>query len=105
MKQTADQNVNQATSKDDIEVQIHNDLDNINDYTFQQVKRISYNRFICLCRSEENNISADTIATQDEKQQAIKQVDQNVQTALESINNGVDNGDVDDALTQGKSDY
>ena len=53
LKQTADQNVNQATSKDDIEVQIHNDLDNINDYTIQQVKRISYNRFICLCRSEE----------------------------------------------------
>lgn len=37
------------------------------------------------------------------KQQAIKQVDQNVQTALESINNGVDNSDVDDALTQGKA--
>ena len=32
-----------------------------------------------------------------------QQVDQNVQTALESINNGVDNGDVDDALTQGKA--
>ncbi|PAI74542.1 hypothetical protein APW76_07050, partial [Staphylococcus aureus] len=26
-----------------------------------------------------------------------------VQTALENINNGVDNGDVDDALTQGKA--
>ncbi|HCY1420141.1 TPA: DUF1542 domain-containing protein [Staphylococcus aureus] len=52
---------------------------------------------------KKNNISADTNATQDEKQQAIKQVDQNVQTALESINNGVDNGDVDDALTQGKA--
>ncbi len=25
------------------------------------------------------------------------------QTALENINNGVDNGDVDDALTQGKA--
>ncbi|MGT2340998.1 DUF1542 domain-containing protein [Staphylococcus aureus] len=34
----------------------------------------------------------------------MKQVDQNVQTALESINNGVDNGDVDDALTQGKAE-
>ncbi len=54
LKQTADQNVNQATSKDDIEVQIHNDLDNINDYTIPTGrKRISYNRFICLCRSEE----------------------------------------------------
>ncbi|HHW6678262.1 TPA: SasC/FmtB family protein [Staphylococcus aureus] len=42
-------------------------------------------------------------ATTEEKEQAIKQVDQNVQTALESINNGVDNGDVDDALTQGKA--
>ncbi|EYR31949.1 hypothetical protein W299_01782 [Staphylococcus aureus DAR5888] len=52
---------------------------------------------------KKNNISADTNATQDEKQQAIKQVDQNVQTALENINNGVDNGDVDDALTQGKA--
>ena len=70
---------------------------------FQPVKRNSYNRFICLCDQKKNNISADTNATQDEKQQAIKQVDQNVQTALESINNGVDNGDVDDALTQGKA--
>ena len=102
LKQTADQNVNQATSKDDIEVQIHNDLDNINDYTIPTGKN-GYNRFICYADQKKNNISADTNATQDEKQQAIKQVDQNVQTALESINNGVDNGDVDDALTQGKA--
>ncbi|WRN25675.1 DUF1542 domain-containing protein [Staphylococcus aureus] len=39
LKQTADQNVNQATSKDDIEVQIHNDLDNINDYTIPTGKK------------------------------------------------------------------
>lgn len=41
LKQTADQNVNQATSKDDIEVQIHNDLDNINDYTIPTGKKES----------------------------------------------------------------
>ncbi|WP_338447626.1 SasC/FmtB family protein [Staphylococcus aureus] len=103
LKQTADQNVNQATSKDDIEVQIHNDLDNINDYTIPTGKKESATTDLyAYADQKKNNISADTIATQDEKQQAIKQVDQNVQTALESINNGVDNGDVDDALTQGK---
>ncbi|MCE3490959.1 SasC/FmtB family protein [Staphylococcus aureus] len=104
LKQTADQNVNQATSKDDIEVQIHNDLDNINDYTIPTGKKESATTDLyAYADQKENNISADTNATQDEKQQAIKQVDQNVQTALESINNGVDNGDVDDALTQGKA--
>ncbi|MBU5115656.1 DUF1542 domain-containing protein [Staphylococcus aureus] len=104
LKQTADQNVNQATSKDDIEVQIHNDLDNINDYTIPTGKKESATTDLyAYADQKKNNISADTIATQDEKQQAIKQVDQNVQTALESINNGVDNGDVDDALTQGKA--
>lgn len=104
LKQTADQNVNQATSKDDIEVQIHNDLDNINDYTIPTGKKESATTDLyAYADQKKNNISADTNATQDEKQQAIKQVDQNVQTALESINNGVDNGDVDDALTQGKA--
>ncbi|HII0981474.1 TPA: LPXTG-anchored DUF1542 repeat protein FmtB [Staphylococcus aureus] len=100
LKQTADQNVNQATSKDDIEVQIHNDLDNINDYTIPTGKKESATTDLyAYADQKKNNISADTNATQDEKQQAIKQVDQNVQTALESINNG----DVDDALTQGKA--
>ncbi|MCB8336358.1 DUF1542 domain-containing protein [Staphylococcus aureus] len=104
LKQTADQNVNQATSKDDIEVQIHNDLDNINDYTIPTGKKESATTDLyAYADQKKNNISADTNATQDEKQQAIKQVDQNVQTALESINNSVDNGDVDDALTQGKA--
>lgn len=104
LKQTADQNVNQATSKDDIEVQIHNDLDNINDYTIPTGKKESATTDLyAYADQKKNNISAGTNATQDEKQQAIKQVDQNVQTALESINNGVDNGDVDDALTQGKA--
>ncbi|WP_086097376.1 SasC/FmtB family protein [Staphylococcus aureus] len=104
LKQTADQNVNQATSKDDIEVQIHNDLDNINDYTMPTGKKESATTDLyAYADQKKNNISADTNATQDEKQQAIKQVDQNVQTALENINNGVDNGDVDDALTQGKA--
>ncbi|MFS5065832.1 DUF1542 domain-containing protein [Staphylococcus aureus] len=104
LKQTADQNVNQATSKDDIEVQIHNDLDNINDYTIPTGKKESATTDLyAYADQKKNNISADTNATQDEKQQAIKQVDQNVQTALESINNGVDNSDVDDALTQGKA--
>ncbi|HDA7687840.1 TPA: DUF1542 domain-containing protein [Staphylococcus aureus] len=104
LKQTADQNVNQATSKDDIEVQIHNDLDNINDYTIPTGKKESATTDLyAYADQKKNNISADTNATQDEKQQAIKQVDQNVQTALESINNGMDNGDVDDALTQGKA--
>lgn len=104
LKQTADQNVNQATSKDDIEVQIHNDLDNINDYTIPTGKKESATTDLyAYADQKKNNILADTNATQDEKQQAIKQVDQNVQTALESINNGVDNSDVDDALTQGKS--
>ncbi|HDS3950970.1 SasC/FmtB family protein [Staphylococcus aureus] len=104
LKQTADQNVNQATSKDDIEVQIHNDLDNINDYTIPTGKKESATTDLyAYADQKKNNISADTNATQDEKQQAIKQVDQNVQTALENINNGVDNGDVDDALTQGKA--
>ncbi|HAR7122630.1 TPA: DUF1542 domain-containing protein [Staphylococcus aureus] len=104
LKQTADQNVNQATSKDDIEVQIHNDLDNINDYTIPTGKKeTATTDLYAYANQKKNNISADTNATQDEKQQAIKQVDQNVQTALESINNGVDNGDVDDALTQGKA--
>ncbi|HCY9785982.1 TPA: DUF1542 domain-containing protein [Staphylococcus aureus] len=104
LKQTADQNVNQATSKDDIEVQIHNDLDNINDYTIPTGKKESATTDLyAYADQKKNNISADTNATQDEKQQAIKQVDQNVQTALESIYNGVDNGDVDDALTQGKA--
>ncbi|HCZ3697564.1 TPA: DUF1542 domain-containing protein [Staphylococcus aureus] len=104
LKQTADQNVNQATSKDDIEVQIHNDLDNINDYTITTGKKESATTDLyAYADQKKNNISADTNATQDEKQQAIKQVDQNVQTALENINNGVDNGDVDDALTQGKA--
>ncbi|MDG5132488.1 LPXTG-anchored DUF1542 repeat protein FmtB [Staphylococcus aureus] len=100
LKQTADQNVNQATSKDDIEVQIHNDLDNINDYTIPTGKKeTATTDLYAYADQKKNNISADTNATQDEKQQAIKQVDQNVQTALESINNG----DVDDALTQGKA--
>ncbi|EVE36824.1 LPXTG-anchored DUF1542 repeat protein FmtB [Staphylococcus aureus] len=99
LKQTADQNVNQATSKDDIEVQIHNDLDNINDYTIPTGKKESATTDLYAYADQK----ADTNATQDEKQQAIKQVDQNVQTALENINNGVDNGDVDDALTQGKA--
>ncbi|MCO4455785.1 methicillin resistance protein FmtB [Staphylococcus aureus] len=104
LKQTADQNVNQATSKDDIEVQIHNDLDNINDYTIPTGKKESATTDLyAYADHKKNNILADTNATQDEKQQAIKQVDQNVQTALESINNGVDNSDVDDALTQGKA--
>ncbi|NFX67930.1 DUF1542 domain-containing protein [Staphylococcus aureus] len=104
LKQTADQNVNQATSKDDIEVQIHNDLDNINDYTIPTGKKeTATTDLYAYADQKKNNISADTNATQDEKQQAIKQVDQNVQTVLESINNGVDNGDVDDALTQGKA--
>ncbi|WZK63537.1 SasC/FmtB family protein [Staphylococcus aureus] len=104
LKQTADQNVNQATSKDDIEVQIHNDLDNINDYTIPTGKKESATTDLyAYADQKKNNFSADTNATQDEKQQAIKQVDQNVQTALENINNGVDNGDVDDALTQGKA--
>lgn len=104
LKQTADQNVNQATSKDDIEVQIHNDLDNINDYTIPTGKKeTATTDLYAYADQKKNNISADTNATQDEKQKAIKQVDQNVQTALESINNGVDNGDVDDALTQGKA--
>ncbi|MFZ8458295.1 LPXTG-anchored DUF1542 repeat protein FmtB [Staphylococcus aureus] len=104
LKKTADQNVNQATSKDDIEVQIHNDLDNINDYTIPTGKKeTATTDLYAYADQKKNNISADTNATQDEKQQAIKQVDQNVQTALESINNGVDNGDVDDALTQGKA--
>ncbi|HDB7995706.1 TPA: DUF1542 domain-containing protein [Staphylococcus aureus] len=104
LKQTADQNVNQATSKDDIEVQIHNDLDNINDYTIPTDKKESATTDLyAYADQKKNNISADTNATQDEKQQAINQVNQNVQTALESINNGVDNGDVDDALTQGKA--
>ncbi|HDE6362448.1 TPA: DUF1542 domain-containing protein [Staphylococcus aureus] len=104
LKQTADQNVNQATSKDDIEVQIHNDLDNINDYTIPTGKKESATTDLyAYADQKKNNILADTNATQDEKQQAIKQVDQNVQTALESINNGVDNSDVDDALTQGKA--
>ncbi|HDC0402184.1 TPA: DUF1542 domain-containing protein [Staphylococcus aureus] len=104
LKQTADQNVNQATSKDDIEVQIHNDLDNINDYTIPTGKKESATTDLyAYADQKKNNISADTNATQDEKQQAINQVNQNVQTALESINNGVDNGDVDDALTQGKA--
>lgn len=104
LKQTADQNVNQATSKDDIEVQIHTDLDNINDYTIPTGKKeTATTDLYAYADQKKNNISADTNATQDEKQQAIKQVDQNVQTALESINNGVDNGDVDDALTQGKA--
>lgn len=104
LKQTADQNVNQATSKDDIEVQIHNDLDNINDYTIPTGKKESATTDLyAYADQKKNNISADTNATQDEKQQAIKQVDQNVQTALENINNGVDSGDVDDALTQGKA--
>ncbi len=104
LKQTADQNVNQATSKDDIEVQIHNDLDNINDYTIPTGKKeTATTDLYAYADQKKNNISADTNATQDEKQQAIKQVDQNVQTALENINNGVDNGDVDDALTQGKA--
>lgn len=104
LKQTADQNVNQATSKDDIEVQIHNDLDNINDYTIPTGKKeTATTDLYAYADQKKNNISADTNVTQDEKQQAIKQVDQNVQTALESINNGVDNGDVDDALTQGKA--
>lgn len=104
LKQTADQNVNQATSKDDIEVQIHNDLDNINDYTIPTGKKESATTDLyAYADQKKNNISSDTNATQDEKQQAIKQVDQNVQTALESINNGVDNSDVDDALTQGKA--
>lgn len=103
LKQTADQNVNQATSKDDIEVQIHNDLDNINDYTIPTGKKESATTDLyAYADQKKNNISSDTNATQDEKQQAIKQVDQNVQTALESINNGVDNSDVDDAL-QGKA--
>lgn len=101
LKQTADQNVNQATSKDDIEVQIHNDLDNINDYTIPTGKKESATTDLyAYADQKKNNILADTNATQDEKQQAIKQVDQN---ALESINNGVDNSDVDDALTQGKA--
>ncbi|HGO3678956.1 TPA: SasC/FmtB family protein [Staphylococcus aureus] len=100
LKQTADQNVNQATSKDDIEVRIHNDLDNINDYTIPTGKKeTATTDLYAYADQKKNNISADTNATQDEKQQAIKQVDQNVQTALESINNG----DVDDALTQGKA--
>lgn len=104
LKQTADQNVNQATSKDDIEVQINNDLDNINDYTIPTGKKESATTDLyAYADQKKNNILADTNATQDEKQQAIKQVDQNVQTALESINNGVDNSDVDDALTQGKA--
>ncbi|EFB46580.1 FmtB (Mrp) protein [Staphylococcus aureus subsp. aureus C427] len=104
LKQTADQNVNQATSKDDIEVQIHNDLDNINDYTIPTGKKESATTDLyAYADQKKNNILADTNATQDEKQQAIKQVDQNVQTALESINNGVDNSDVEDALTQGKA--
>lgn len=104
LKQTVDQNVNQATSKDDIEVQIHNDLDNINDYTIPTGKKESATTDLyAYADQKKNNILADTNATQDEKQQAIKQVDQNVQTALESINNGVDNSDVDDALTQGKA--
>lgn len=104
LKRTADQNVNQATSKDDIEVQIHNDLDNINDYTIPTGKKESATTDLyAYADQKKNNILADTNATQDEKQQAIKQVDQNVQTALESINNGVDNSDVDDALTQGKA--
>ncbi|HFP6726928.1 TPA: LPXTG-anchored DUF1542 repeat protein FmtB [Staphylococcus aureus] len=104
LKQTADQNVNQATSKDDIEVQIHTDLDNINDYTIPTGKKeTATTDLYAYADQKKNNISADTNATQDEKQQAIKQVDQNVQTTLESINNGVDNGDVDDALTQGKA--
>ncbi|MVJ83613.1 DUF1542 domain-containing protein, partial [Staphylococcus aureus] len=84
LKQTADQNVNQATSKDDIEVQIHNDLDNINDYTIPTGKKESATTDLyAYADQKKNNISADTNATQDEKQQAIKQVDQNVQTALE----------------------
>ncbi|MBE5676982.1 DUF1542 domain-containing protein [Staphylococcus sp. SS87] len=104
LKQTADQNVNQATSKDDIEVQIHNDLDNINDYTIPTGKKeTATTDLYAYADQKRNNISADNNATQDEKQQAINQVNQNVQTALESINNGVDNGDVDDALTQGKA--
>ncbi len=86
------------------EVQIHNDLDNINDYTITTGKKESATTDLyAYAIKKKNNISADTNATQDEKQQAIKQVDQNVQTALENINNGVDNGDVDDALTQGKA--
>ncbi|MVJ73169.1 DUF1542 domain-containing protein [Staphylococcus aureus] len=105
LKQTADQNVNQATSKDDIEVQIHTDLDNINDYTIPTGKKeTATTDLYAYADQKKNNISADTNATQDEKQQAIKQVDQNVQTALESINNGVDNGDVD-ATTEEKEAF
>ncbi|MEH4338544.1 DUF1542 domain-containing protein, partial [Enterobacter ludwigii] len=76
----------------------------INDYTIPTGKKeTATTDLYAYADQKKNNISADTNATQDEKQQAIKQVDQNVQTALESINNGVDNGDVDDALTQGKA--
>lgn len=69
LKQTADQNVNQATSKDDIEVQIHNDLDNINDYTIPTGKKESATTDLyAYADQKKNNISADTNATQDEKQ-------------------------------------
>ncbi|HDE0027872.1 TPA: DUF1542 domain-containing protein [Staphylococcus aureus] len=104
LKQTADQNVNQATSKDDIEVQIHNDLDNINDYTIPTGKKESATTDLyAYADQKKNNISADTNATQDEKQQAIKQVDQNVQTALDQIEAGV-NVDAD-ATTEEKEAF
>ncbi|MEX5387932.1 LPXTG-anchored DUF1542 repeat protein FmtB [Staphylococcus aureus] len=65
LKQTADQNVNQATSKDDIEVQIHNDLDNINDYTIPTGKKeTATTDLYAYADQKKNNISADTNATQ-----------------------------------------
>ncbi|MGU3218926.1 DUF1542 domain-containing protein [Staphylococcus aureus] len=63
-------------------------MDNINDYTIPTGKKESATTDLyAYADQKKNNISADTNATQDEKQQAIKQVDQNVQTALENINN------------------
>ncbi|MGZ1581372.1 SasC/FmtB family protein [Staphylococcus argenteus] len=103
-KQTAEQNINQATSKDDIEIQIHNDLDNINNYVIPSAKKESAtNELYAYADQKRNNISADTNATQDEKQAAINKVNQTVESALESINDGVENSDVDDALAQGKA--
>ncbi len=62
-----------------LKFQIHNDLDNINDYTITTGKKESATTDLyAYADQKKNNISADTNATQDEKQQAIKQVDQNV---------------------------
>lgn len=104
LKQQAEDIINQATDKNQLETNLYRGESSIEDYEIPATKKITAtNELYAYADQKKNNISADNNATQDEKQQAINQVNQVVQTALESINNGIDNSDVDDALMQGKA--